>query len=265
MSNFMLNLISWVLLLLVILTLYLIDKVNQLARLQQEVLHPPPNESEIEPAASPRDVLFERLHGKPLWDAMTGKTVEGFDPTLIEALRPHYEPVLHEHLVATFCDGLANAAQPASRPPSSTRTIMTPRGEVQSWLPAQHLGSIYRTAVEFASSYRHHPDASTLQRLKETLDSVSSMLYQRAGLTLAQPLSNALLDPAQWTDHSVEGAANAASLPALTDGGASAAAAAGIEEYTEQQRQDVAAEQAAEVLEPVNGPAQTQAVPVTAT
>ena len=36
MSNFMMNLVSWILLLLVILTLYLIDKVNQLARLQEQ-------------------------------------------------------------------------------------------------------------------------------------------------------------------------------------------------------------------------------------
>ena len=264
MSNFMLNLISWVLLLLVILTLYLIDKVNQLTRLQQEALQPPAPEPEAEPVVSTHDVLFERLHGKPLWDAMTGKTVEGFEPTLIEALRPHYEPVLHEHLVATFRDGFDSASQAAARQPTSTRTIVTPRGEVQSWLPAQHLGSIHRTAAEFAAIDRHNPDTQTLQRLKETLDSVSSMLYQRAGLSLAEPLSNRLLDLTTRADAPSSQSASAA-LPALTDGSATAASAAGIEEYTQQQRQDVAAEQAAEVLEPVMNPTPAQGVPVAAT
>ena len=262
MSNFMFNLISWVLLLLVILTLYLIDKVNQLAHLQQEALHPPPNESEAQEAAAKHDVLFERLHGKPLWDAMTGRTVEGFEPKLIEALRPHYESVLHDHLVATFRDGLESAAEAVPKQPTSTRTILTPRGEVQSWLPAQHLGSIHRTAAEFGSTYRQDPDAQTLQRLKETLDSVSGMLYQRVGLTLAEPLSDTLLDPAQFEQEAKDTAA--VTVPALPGGSALAASAAGIQEYNEQQRQDVAAEQAAEVLEPVIQPASASSIPATA-
>ena len=263
MSNFMLNLISWVLLLLVILTLYLIDKVNQLTRLQQEALQPPSPEPSPEEEAARHDVLFERLHGKPLWDAMTGRSVEGFEPKLIEALRPHYEAVLRDHLSATFRDGLNSASEAVPKQPTSTRTIVTPRGQVQSWLPAQHLGSIHRTAVEFASSYRQQPDPQTLQRLKETLDSVSSMLYQRAGLTLAEPLSDTWLDPAQWqTEHSSPQPAG--SVPALTVGASAPAAIAGIEEYNEQQRQDVAAERDAEVLEPVMAAAPAQNVPATA-
>ena len=50
MSNFMMNVVSWILLLLVILTLYLIDKVNQLTRLQQEALRGPESET---PASDP--------------------------------------------------------------------------------------------------------------------------------------------------------------------------------------------------------------------
>ena len=70
MSNFMMNLISWILLLLVILTLYLIDKVNKLSSLQEEALqNPTPTEPppELEP---PGDILFAGLEGKDLWDAM---------------------------------------------------------------------------------------------------------------------------------------------------------------------------------------------------
>ena len=63
MSNFMMNMISWVLLLLVILTLYLIDKVNQLAKMYEapkpEVPSLPDFENEV-----PSDLLFSGLEGK---------------------------------------------------------------------------------------------------------------------------------------------------------------------------------------------------------
>ena len=89
MSNFMMNMISWILLLLVILTLYLIDKINHLAKMYEA---PKPETSNMPgmsefDAEIPGDLLFSGLKGKKLWDAMNGKQVEGFDATLIEALR----------------------------------------------------------------------------------------------------------------------------------------------------------------------------------
>ena len=79
MSNFMMNMISWVLLLLVILTLYLIDKVNHLAQLYEA---PKPEMPPLPEAEPPSDILFAGLEGKKLWDAMNGKSIEGFHPSL---------------------------------------------------------------------------------------------------------------------------------------------------------------------------------------
>jgi hypothetical protein len=175
MSNFMMNMISWILLLLVILTLYLIDKINHLAKMYEA---PKPETSgvpEFEPEI-PGDLLFSGLEGKKLWDAMNGKQVEGFDATMIEALRPHYEPILREHIIATFKDGLEEVGGDESKVPSSLRKISTVRGFIQSWLPPQHLGSIYRTA------------------LQQTVDSVVDMLYQRVGITNEVPFSEFLLE-----------------------------------------------------------------------
>jgi len=268
MSNFMMNLISWILLLLVILTLYLIDKVNKLTSLQEEALqNPTPTEPppELEP---PGDILFAGLEGKDLWDAMSGKEMEGFEPPLIEALRPHYEPILREHIETTFEDGLEDANEDDPQNPGSLRTIPTARGEVESWLPPQHLGSIYRTAVEFGSDYAQSRDVDTFYRLQETLDSVTSMLYQRAGLTLEIPFSEALMDVSKLppvapppeedllalTDESEaalsedmpqDGADEASNATRLAQG------LEQVQEYEEQQRQDLAAEQASEVLEPI--------------
>ena len=214
MSNFMMNMISWVLLLLVILTLYLIDKINHLAKMYEA---PKPETSggvaEFE-TEIPGDLLFSGLEGKKLWDAMNGKQVEGFDASMIEALRPHYEPILREHIVATFKDGLEEVGGDESKVPSSTRKIPTVRGHIQSWLPPQHLGSIYRSALEFAGSYANDPNADVLVRLKQTVDSVVDMLYQRVGITNEVPFSEFLFDVVPVAD---EPAVSDDTLLALTD------------------------------------------------
>ena len=196
MSNFMMNMISWVLLLLVILTLYLIDKINHLAKMYEA---PKPETSDM-PGMSefdteiPGDLLFSGLEGKKLWDAMNGKQVEGFDATMIEALRPHYEPILREHITATFKDGLEEVGGDESKVPSSLRKISTVRGHIQSWLPPQHLGSIYRSALEFAGTYANDPNPEVLLRLQQTVDSVVDMLYQRVGITNDVPFSEFLFE-----------------------------------------------------------------------
>jgi hypothetical protein len=194
MSNFMMNMISWILLLLVILTLYLIDKINHLAKMYEA---PKPETAgglpEFEPEI-PGDLLFSGLEGKKLWDAMNGKQVEGFDASMIEALRPHYEPILREHITATFKDGLEEVGGDESKVPSSMRKISTVRGHIQSWLPPQHLGSIYRSAIEFAGSYANDPNPEVLLRLQQTVDSVVDMLYQRVGITNEVPFSEFLFE-----------------------------------------------------------------------
>ena len=193
MSNFMMNMISWVLLLLVILTLYLIDKINHLAKMYEA---PKPDTPALPEFGTeiPGDLLFSGLEGKKLWDAMNGKQVEGFDASMIEALRPHYEPILREHITATFKDGLEEVGGDESKVPSSMRKISTVRGHIQSWLPPQHLGSIYRTALEFAGSYANDPNPEVLLRLQQTVDSVVDMLYQRVGITNEVPFSEFLLE-----------------------------------------------------------------------
>ena len=268
MSNFMMNLISWILLLLVILTLYLIDKVNKLTSLQEEAMHPTPSVEPPQELDVPGDILFAGLEGKTLWDAMSGKQIDGFEPTLIEALRPHYEPILREHIETTFSDGLEDAYEDDPQNPGSLRTIPTPRGEVESWLPPQHLGSIYRTAMEFGGDYAKTRDTDTFYRLQETLDSVTSMLYQRAGLSLEIPFSESLLDVSKLSpppapeeevlaltddrmmaeEAAVEAEPEAAATPSDTS---LAQGLEQVQQYEEQQRQDLAAEQDSEVLEPV--------------
>ena len=285
MSNFMMNVISWILLLLVILTLYLIDKVNHLAKMYEA---PRPEIPSLHDFGSeiPSDLLFSGLEGKKLWDAMNGKQVEGFDATLIEALRPHYEPILREHITASFKDGIEDAlGGNENHMPSSMRKISTARGHVQSWLPPQHLGSVYRSALEFAGSYCQNPDPEVLLRLKQTVDSVVGMLYQRVGITNEVPFSEFLFEevPVPQTEATHEDA-----MLALTDASGSSELlgdgllessdvreptpedlAQGLEHvqaYKDQQRQEVAAETVEAVMHPEKltqvDPASLEAKPV---
>jgi hypothetical protein len=56
------------------------------------------------------------------------------------------------------------------------------------------LGSIYRAGLEFAGSYAKDPDPEVLVRLKQTVDSVVDMLYQRVGITNEVPFSDFLFE-----------------------------------------------------------------------
>ena len=261
MSNFMMNLISWILLLLVILTLYLIDKVNHLTRMYEAP------KLEISPALEvsaevPSDLLFAGLQDKKLWDAMNGKQVDGFAPTLVDALRPHYEPVIREHITAVFKEGMEDAVSGVeNNPPKSTREVSTLRGHIQSWLPPQHLGSIYRAAYEFAGSYCENPDPQVLVRLKQTVDSVVDMLYQRAGLSNEVPFSEFLFEVVPVDEPAVEPApANppeTLGIGLLENSDVSdvqeinlAQGLEHVQAYEEQQRQEFAAETIDSVMHP---------------
>ena len=267
MSNFMMNMISWILLLLVILTLYLIDKINNLAKMYEAPKPDVPTLPEFD-TEIPGDLLFSGLEGKKLWDAMNGKQVEGFDASMIEALRPHYEPILREHITATFKDGLEEVGGDESKVPSSMRKIPTVRGYIQSWLPPQHLGSIYRSALEFAGTYANDPNPDVLVRLKQTVDSVVDMLYQRVGITNEVPFSEFLFEEVPIE----EAPEHEDTLLALTDESAQsnvlgdgliegsaehevtpeelAQGLAHVQAYEDEQRQEIAAETVDAVMYP---------------
>ena len=261
MSNFMMNMISWVLLLLVILTLYLIDKVNHLAQLYEA---PKPEIPPLPEAEPPSDILFAGLEGKKLWDAMNGKSIEGFDASLIDALRAHYEPILREHITLAFKDGLEDVDGSESRVPSSERRVTTLRGHIQSWLPPQHLGGIYRAALEFAGSYKKNPQSQVLERLKQTVDSVTGMLYQRANIALEVPFSEFLFDLAKEDEAAEVENTNDDTVLALTDASAQvnpldadalarmqaeqlAQGLEQVQQYEDLQRQEIAADTISDV------------------
>ncbi len=178
MSNFYQLFLAWGILLVVVLSFYLIDKVNTMYRFSV-------------PAEIPKtysDGLFGELVGKNLWDAMSGLPVQGIDPKLVDNLKPHYEPILRQHIEHTFMEGFRDGqAQRAGVPPNN-RPIPTPRGSVESWLPLHHLASIYQAGSEFAMG---QPEEHL--RIQQSLDQVTAMLYARTNFELKDPYSETLL------------------------------------------------------------------------
>ena len=180
MSSFFQLFLAWGVLLLVILVLYLVDKINIIYQRQ----------GQDAPAPTYSDGLFGELVGKALWDAMSGIPLPGFDPKLVQDLKPHYEPVLRQHIEQTFLQGVTDQREGRAGVPVNNRMIPTPRGSVESWMPLHHLSSLYQCGVE----HGQNKSAERL-RVQQTLDQVCVMLYARAGLDLKDPFSRILMEP----------------------------------------------------------------------
>ena len=180
MNSFFQLFLAWGVLLLVILVLYLVDKIN--------IIYQRQSQDATEPADS--DGLFGELVGKALWDAMSGIPLPGFDPKLVQDLKPHYEPVLRQHIEHTFLQGVTDQREGRAGVPVNNRMIPTPRGSVESWMPLHHLSSLYQCGVDHAQN----KPAERL-RVQQTLDQVCVMLYARAGLELKDPFSRILMEP----------------------------------------------------------------------
>jgi hypothetical protein len=103
-------------------------------------------------------------------------------------LKPHYEPVLRQHIEQTFWEGYQAGKQGQNSPPPNKKMIPTPRGSLESWMPLHHLTTLYQAGVEFAKA-----DEADLLRLQQTVDQVTAMLYARTSLDLVTPYSQSLL------------------------------------------------------------------------
>jgi len=219
MNSFFQLFLVWGVLLVFLLVLYVIDKVNVIYQ----------GYSSPELPATYDDGLFGELAGKTLWDAMSGIPLPGVDAKHVSNLKPHYEPILRQHIEQVFMEGYSHGKAGTVGVPTNNRQVPTPRGSVVSWLPMHHLASLYQAGVDFATS---KPD--DVLRIQQSLDQVTGMIYARIGLGLGEPYSatllihpvsseeDAILPPAEDVPAAAVPAKAAPALPAMA---ASAAAA----------------------------------------
>jgi len=178
MNSFFQLFLVWGVLLVFLLVLYVIDKVNVIYQ----------GYSRDELPAIYDDGLFGELAGKTLWDAMSGIPLPGVEPKHVSDLKPHYEPILRQHIEQVFMEGYSHGKAGTVGVPTNNRQVPTPRGSVVSWLPMHHLASLYQAGVDFATS---QPD--DVLRIQQSLDQVTGMIYARIGLGLGEPYSATLL------------------------------------------------------------------------
>jgi hypothetical protein len=178
MNSFFQLFLVWGVLLVFLLILYVIDKVNVIYQ----------GYSRAELPATYDDGLFGELAGKTLWDAMSGIPLPGVDAKHVSDLKPHYEPILRQHIEQVFMEGYSHGKAGTVGVPTNNRQVPTPRGSVVSWLPMHHLASLYQAGVDFATS-----QADDVLRIQQSLDQVTGMIYARIGLGLGEPYSATLL------------------------------------------------------------------------
>ena len=192
MSNFLLLAILFCILGVVIMIIYLADKISMLEKNTRAAT------GEHAPAANPQtapDKRFAGLSGERLWQAMSGAAVAGLDTANIDDIRKYYGPVLERHIDELFEEGLLDSRQGIQVQPNPLRNIRTTQGQLLSWLPPGEAKNIYDLGLD-----RGRGEDANLPELRARLDATCARVYSMLGLTPAQSLSHRLLPgPVQTT------------------------------------------------------------------
>ena len=176
MDAIFLAILAIVVLGIIVVLIYLLDKVNRLEGASaisaiSEVVTGAP--------AVAADNGVNGLSGKALWDAVCGKGAgANLDADGLASLRKRYQPVLHKHILAVIESGAKDAQAGTTTNPAPNLEIATLRAKVDSWLPPQHVKSMYTVGYEAASNPEDIP------RLAQSLDETCATLYARAEIDL---------------------------------------------------------------------------------
>jgi hypothetical protein len=199
---------------IVVLIIYLIDRVNRIESMA----------GTLGTAGEQKPPLFGNLSGKKLWDVVSGKPTEGWDKMAVDQLRNRYQPVLRKQVEELFADGLRDGQQGVPFPINNPRVVTTLRGSVESWLPNQSASAIYQVGFE-----RARAQADALPGLRQRLDDAVNGLFGKASIKLARPISQDLIPdfgtPAESSDGTQGQPADGAAPPAVPPVGSAPALA----------------------------------------
>lgn len=216
-DTMLLALIALGLLVLVVMVIYLMDKVGDL---EKKAL------AGQEKAAARDPGPFGGLSGKKLWDALSGKAPDALDEATLGEVRERYATVLSKHIEALFNEGVSDARMGIAATPKNTRMISTLRHSVESWLPASQVSAIYQCGQDLAQK-----PAEGLAELGQKLDEACGVLYQMVQLPMLQAPSASLIKSEGAAAVGAAAGATppapaAAAAPALAGGAPGAQAAA---------------------------------------
>ena len=171
------------LLVVIVLIIYLVDRINNLERETRRV-----SESMSTTAMSANQGPFGGLFGKKLWDALSGKAPPGTGEQTVQEWRELYEVVLHKHIQSLFEEGRKDAQRGLSGDPKNSRMIRTAQATVDAWMPAAQANTIYKCGMD---SVLQPPEA--WDPVRSALDEAGQLLFGRIQLPLKEPLSRSLL------------------------------------------------------------------------
>ena len=172
------------LLVVIVLIVYLIDRINGIERETRRVAQ------SVVAAAPVNQEPFGGLSGKKLWDALCGRPPEGTSEHTLQEWRERFEVVLHKHIQSLFEEGTKDARRGLSGEPPNTRTIRTARLTVESWMPAPQANTLYKCGM-----YSVQLPANELAPVRAALDEAGQQLFSKVLIDLKEPLSRSLMPP----------------------------------------------------------------------
>jgi len=171
------------LMLVLILVIYLIDRVNSIESETRKVV------STLTENAAKMATPSMGLTGKKLWDAMTGRSTEGLDAQALDDLRSRYPVILSKHAEALYKDGFKDGilgTPPGD--PKNTKEIATAKGTVESWIPTAQANALYQCGLSSSKT----PEAEW-GPIRASMDEAGEFLWSKAQLDATSPLSEWLM------------------------------------------------------------------------
>ncbi len=170
------------LLLVLILIIYLIDRVNAIENETRRVM------STITESSVKSESPFMGLSAKKLWDVMCGRGTEGLDHQALSDLRGRYPLILSKHAEALYRDGYQDGFRGAPSEPQNIKLISTAKGSVESWIPSAQANALYQCGFDASQS----PE-SDWGPIRASMDEAGHFLWSKAQIEDTSPLSEWLM------------------------------------------------------------------------
>ena len=187
MDNVLNALFALGMLVLIVLILYLVDRVNTIEKETREVLA----RSHASKPEPPKMTLVG-MPGKVLWDTMNGKEPPGMDAATVAEIRERYDIVVHKHMEWLYKEGLRDGPRGLMADPTQPHMVNTARGQVESWLPPAQAKALYQCGLDASQT-----PASAWDPIRQSMDEAAQIIYSRTQIEPRQSLSSWLMpDPA---------------------------------------------------------------------
>ncbi len=184
MSTLILLAIFFGLMGIVVMIIYLIDRVNSIDKRTAKT-----NNQEPEDRRSlPIDRRFSGLDGEKLWNQLASQSLATGENDELTKQRQLYCPVLIRHIQEVFEEGTLDARQGLKIQPASDRSIKTTNGQIVSWIPSGESRSIYELGQD-----RGGADKARLIEIAETIDRICTGIFTTLGISQNQTISNLIL------------------------------------------------------------------------